>query len=525
MPNWRKKRRFSIRQEGGPVFSRLDRAAYLLILTGTLPRLIHFLSGRALWLDEVQAAHAILVKPAAQFLEPLDLLQIAPPLYVLSQKVFMAVAGVNVYSVRLLSLMAGAGTLLILWPVLKRICTPGGALRALAFAAFSQHLIYYSGECKPYALDAFLAVALLWLTLLPGRRGAILFGLTAAAGVWASIPLVFVVTGLGGARLIRALYERRGREAGFWFAACAFAAGSFLIYCLLFVFPLKNYHNAIGYMSDYWKHGYMPFPPRSLFELRWFRERVFLFLEMPGGFTLTGLALFTVLTGAVDLLRRQFWIVIALIAVLAAALLASGLRAYPFHGRATLYLAPFLFLLAGQGVAFIAGAADSDSRQVARGEGGRMICRAAGAILLVLLIAQPLARAVRVALEPPRHHELGAVLEAVERDWREDDLLYLGFTENLCWPFIRGRYTLPAGAVIGEKQRRTREEPLDRFLTRHLPAPGNKGRVWYVWTFDHENALHRHLDYLEKRYEAAGVFRARGAAAWCFRRRIAQPRE
>lgn len=489
---------------GGERFAWLIPAA--LIIAGVIPRLMNYFSGRALWLDEAQLAVSVYERSFGGLLRPLEYSQVAPPLYLCSQKLAMFVLGANELAVRLPSVLAGILTLLLFWTVVSRVLSWRAAVLALAFMAVSQHLIYYSGECKPYSTDAFFTVLLLWLALRWEERPlgwTVPFALAAGVAVWCSLTSVFVLAGLGSVQCSTALWKRDKTRLLHLIAIYGLSALSFLVLYGILLRSIRANPETIAYLNNYWRHGFMPFPPTELFQLRWFRERAFMFFDMPGGFTLTELALFTWLVGAVVLFtrnKRHFFLVMM---PLVFALLASGLRVYPFHARATLFLAPLLFLLVGEGIGFLFGS-------------GRGMALAVGILLTVLLIAQPVVRAARVAIVPTRHHEFDRALEYVQENWQEGDLLFLRQVEGIAYLFMRDRVRLPEAAVLMEPRPSQRRITLEAYVAEVLPALKNAKRVWAPMTYDTETTIKPVVELLNQYGSGQEVFRARGVSLYAY---------
>jgi hypothetical protein len=477
-------------------------AAFPLVV-GVLARLSQFSSGRALWLDEIQLCGNLLERSYGGLLEPLNYSQVAPTLYLFTLKACTDWFGMNVFSVRLPSVVGGLLLVLVFWWMARRMVGARGALWAVVMVALSQHLISYSGEAKPYSLDAFWTVLLVWLALRaePGKaawKSTVPLALAGMVAVWFSYPSVFVIAGVGTAHLASALLQREGKHFGILCVVYGLAALSFLVEYLVIMAPIQAHMGDIGYLDNYWRHGFMPFPPETMFELRWFRERPFLFLDMPGGFTLLGLALFVALAGTLQLLferpKHFFMVILPFVFTL----LACGLRLYPFHGRMTLFLAPLLFLVMGHGF-------------VALSEGGRKPA-ATALVLAVLLLAQPAVRAVRVAREPSRHHELDRVLHHVSLHWREGDRLYLPFPDSLSYRFLEEALDIPSEAVVlgVSASAEGGETPFEEILPKLRDAE----RLWFACTYDYVETFAPQRKLLEAHGKTVDEAQAAGASAW-----------
>jgi hypothetical protein len=79
-------------------------ASYILLATGIVIRVYHYLVNRSLWLDEAMLSNNIIDRSFSQLLEPLDKLQIAPIGFLFTQKVAVLFLGTNEYALRLFPL-------------------------------------------------------------------------------------------------------------------------------------------------------------------------------------------------------------------------------------------------------------------------------------------------------------------------------------------------------------------------------------------------------------------------------------
>jgi hypothetical protein len=189
------------------------------------------LAVRDLWTDEAWVALAALkATPGAALAAG----QSTPPLYLLSIWTAAQFLGGQEWVLRSLSFAFGVGALLILWLLARRLTSRSVSLLALAAAAVSPVLVYYSKELKQYSGDAFFAVLVFYLAerlRAGGGRGA--WAALAAAGVVGlgfSHTLIFCLPAVG-LILWLSLPGARGRLAllgGLW--VLAFGAFYFLFF-------------------------------------------------------------------------------------------------------------------------------------------------------------------------------------------------------------------------------------------------------------------------------------------------------
>ena len=479
--------------------------AWGIISFGLLPRLAEFTSGRALWNDESLVSAGIVERGFVGLLAPLDYMQIAPPFYLWSLKLCTLMGGYTVYAMRFPSVVMSIVGLVLGWCVVRRMLSPLGTLLALALLACSQHLITYAGEAKPYSGDAMFTLlvfylALKWEECTPDWRRAGFFGVILAISVWMSYPVVFVIAGVGTVQLLRALIRRDKKDFFHLTGLYGISGASFLLQYLLVVLPNRTHGPMMEYMQWYWRHGFMPFPPTSLQDFRWFRIRTSLFFDMPGGFTLQGLALFTFLTGLCALCIRKRHHVAFLLAPLALVLFASGLRLYPFHARLTLFLVPVIMLAVGEGIAWITTT------------GRRRVGVAIGSTLIILLMTQPLVRASRTIIAPTRHHELEKAMDYTNAHWKPGDKVFLVQIDEFSYRFLSHRYRLPEEAFVYQSQKSKKagtEETLLEDLARLVKKGGG---VWFPITYQYEPDVAHIFAFLDNYGVRDHEFTARGAS-------------
>lgn len=100
----------------------------------------------------------------------------------------------------------------------------------------------------------------------------------------------------------------------------------------------------------YWTNWFLPFPPKGWNDLRWLVENPFNALQNPGGFYLSGLALFIIAIACISLWKKDKTLLSLLTLPTILTLLASALRVWPFYGRLILFLVPFWILLLTIGI-------------------------------------------------------------------------------------------------------------------------------------------------------------------------------
>lgn len=395
------------------------RAALLATLAlGIAARLAQYLGNRSLWLDEAYLALNILGRDFSGLLRPLDHHQIAPPLFLWAVKLAVSLWGDGEAVLRLVPLIGGVLSLLLFHPLARRMLGPLGAWLATALLAWSQPLIYYASEVKPYATDALTAVAACTLVLpliegpaadRPSVRRLLLIGVLGALMPWFSYPSAFVLGGLAVAMLATPLLRRRYRLALRLTIPPALWGLSLLA---LYAAVLRP---GLGdpFLRTFWREFFAPFPLRSLADLYWYLQAWFDFLVFAGGLPFYGLATFAWLAGGITLWRSgRRPLALALVLPLLGATVASMLKLYPLYIRVILFAVPPTFLLVAWGGEAVYRALSAHSRAIA-------------IIWVALLVLHPFYRSLTVLSTPWVNEEVRPAIQYIRDHWQEGDRVYV----------------------------------------------------------------------------------------------------
>jgi len=336
-----------------------DHPGLVLLVLCIFLRLQVYAHGRPYWLDEGSLAGNVVDQAPLDFSQPLTGDQLAPFGFLIVVRAVVSILGPSPYVTRLLPLVCGILAVFAFTVLARRILPPGAALVAMALFAFSDDLIYYSSEFKPYSLDlaAGLAVTLLACDSVAkpatGRRAAYI-ALCAVLAPWWSFGSAFVVAGCGSSLVLAAIWARRYGDAFVW-------GGIGLAWLLSF---LLAYQASRALLSPYttmyifWDFAFLPLWPRPSAPLSLVKAGGILldiFVNplnlVPPGLPWLGavLPLGLLAGGAVRLFRRSWPIWLMLVSPVGLAVIASVMKRYPLHGRLILELVPAFFLLIAEG--------------------------------------------------------------------------------------------------------------------------------------------------------------------------------
>ncbi len=327
---------------------RLIPAALALLWTVAAVIRLYDLGGRPLWVDEAWVALAALqphLKDALAGSQP------TPPLYILTVWALVQLGGASEAVLRSLSFLFGLGTVVLFWPLARRLAPVPAALAGLAAVALSPRLVYFSKELKQYSGDAFFAVLLLWLgerlRSREGERGWIALAVAGLFGLGYSHTLIFLLPVLA-AVLGVSLPSRQRRTlmlvGGIW-------GLGFLVYYGIFI-----RRQIEPDLLAYWAQDFPDFSGLIPFA-QWLGAALSRYLTYflgEWGLIVGGPL---VLAGGALLLRQKSGRgLVYLGGPLLAALLAAALHRYPFMGhyggsRLMLFSAPLLYLVAASALA------------------------------------------------------------------------------------------------------------------------------------------------------------------------------
>jgi hypothetical protein len=318
-----------------------------LIGLGLVFRLGRYFAGRSLWFDEALLAMNISARSFRGLLGTLNDDQGAPAGFLLVEKLLIQSLGNTDFVLRIVPLLAGCTTLLLLYWLADEMMPGLPALFALAACVVTEPMIYYSSELKQYAGDAVIVLALYLVAVRHLARPAtgrqfLLLAAAGAAAVVFSLPAVFVLGAIGITLLIHYLilkdWGRMGRLA---LAGLAWAATFLVLYLVVLQGLAAN-----SSLTRYWQGSFMPLPLSAV----WLKEALLAMFDNPAGLPYPYLAAALCITGLVSVfIRRWQWGLLLLIPIMLT-LSASALQKYPFGARLILFLAPNLFLLIGEGL-------------------------------------------------------------------------------------------------------------------------------------------------------------------------------
>lgn len=340
----------------------LEAVLLAFLLLGVSWRVLRYALRFPFWGDEAYLILNFVDRDFAGLTQPLGLGQVAPILFLWSERAATLLLGGSELALRLLPLAAGLGALLLFRGFVRSSLSPLSGALAVAILSVSYYAVRHSCEVKPYALDLLFSLALLlpaarWLQE-PHRAGFL--GLLAAivpVALAASYPSVFVAVSVSLV-LLPVVWRLGNGKAWMLFVAynVLLAAGFLAAYTLV---GSAQFEAMGGTRNPYWGGS---FPPREpLPFVRWMAlihtGNLFAYPvgARDGGSAVTFLLS---LFGAWRLSRlRESRLLLLLTVPFGLTFLAAALRYYPYGGSARVaqHLAPSICVLAGVGLAALLG--------------------------------------------------------------------------------------------------------------------------------------------------------------------------
>lgn len=331
-------------------------ATSVVLALGLLLRVVVWGQQRSIVLDEANLIRNYVERSYGQLFHRLDYEQYAPPLFSVAVKACIHVFGNNELSVRLFPLLCSLATLVLFRRLVQRQLPAAFACLALGFVAFGYLFVDYATECKQYATDGFVALALLEVAYHVTKRrltGQVALGLAGLGmiSVWLSMPAVFVLAGIGLWWLVRNVRARDWRTTLCVTGIGAAWAASFLVYFFWLLKPSAGLSNLQTFHREY----FLAFPPTSRADFQLITHQFERLADRAIGKTILAMAFAACGFGlgvwqAIKQRDEKFW---CFLFPIVACLAASALHYYSLIPRLTMFFLPLAVLLIFQGWAVV----------------------------------------------------------------------------------------------------------------------------------------------------------------------------
>lgn len=471
-----------------------------LIALGVLLRLRLYFFSPALWLDEASLLSDLLNTTSLREQIQAGHTQLCPLGFLVLTNAAIRALGTSEYVLRLVPLFCSLAALVPFYFLARRCMGPVGLVVAVCLFAVAPKAVRYAAELKPYSMDLAASAALAYLGVVALKRrldlkwAALLAGVGAAAA-WFSFPAAFVLAGFGtvlfAAALLRGQWGRALALSGVgavWVASIG----------LYFLLALKAASGSPK-LQSFWESSFMPLPPTSLADLRWFATNALDLMNDPGGLSVASLGILAYIVGFVSLVRRDRDLALALAAPIVVTLLVSGLKMYPFSTRLLLFSLPFIYLPVAEG-----------AQQVRAWTRGRW--KVVGLLFVLALVGPTFVRTLYHSARPEEKEAIRPVLAYVAENRREGDVFYICRPAFPAYRYYAPRYGLDKFAVIrgiyaGHDWAEYRED---------VQQLKGRGRVWIIFSHYRDDERKAVLGYLDELGSRLSDVQAQGSAAYLY---------
>ena len=138
-----------------------DTWTWLAVTVGVVLRLCDYAEFRPLYMDEKSLLENLVVLPVFDFRTTLTEYQLAPPGFLVLERLMVRLPWNNVLEARLFPLACGIASMILFRSAARRYLTPRAVPIATGLFAMADWLIYYSTELKQYSCDLALTLAAL----------------------------------------------------------------------------------------------------------------------------------------------------------------------------------------------------------------------------------------------------------------------------------------------------------------------------------------------------------------------------
>jgi hypothetical protein len=331
----------------------------LILITGVAMRCYQYFMGRSLWEDEAHLALNFMSRDFATLLQPLDYIQAAPPLFLLTVKLCTVFFGFGPKSLHLFPFIISVLSLPLYYFLARKLT--GRRLAALsAFLLFSVNiaLIYFSSELKTYGVDVVMYTVLVWLMVSDSERVRlnrnILLCIVGSLFIFYSNITFIVLFCIGCDLLSGWISNRKVNKQELSVMLCWFVL--YVAYYFTFIY----HHPHAAAQRKAYDHGFPPLNPFSQEFILFMQERWkdFAFLRMlyiTEGKVFGYLLLLVLAAGIIAGIRqKRYRLLLYTIVPVCVHFVLAQLHIYPFLYRFILYIVPGMMILMGFGLYSIA---------------------------------------------------------------------------------------------------------------------------------------------------------------------------
>jgi hypothetical protein len=397
-------------------------AVWFLFFLGIALRLKHYFENRSLWLDESWVAIEIVDRSFREILQHQFILygfSWPPALFLLCEKLAVAIFHNNEFALRLFPLICGIGALSLFYRFTRRYFSRTEGVLALFLFAVSGQLIYYSAELKQYSGDLLSALTL-WLLaaqLLVGRltvKKVAVFTLSGIVFLWFSYPSPFVWITIFCLLVYKAFCDK-DKKAGLFLGAAAviYLTNGLASYSLVVSRLVAN-----DVVKESWHNVLWKGSPWSFAFLKWLWFILVSAMTDPLGLSWPPFLLVLIAVGVFTLWKQDATTAALFLFPIVLTVVAATLNCYPFRGRLLLFLAPayYLFLIKG---------ASAISRIARRFAPGFFL------ILFIIILMKPASEAIHLLSQRWSDVPYREIMQFFGSHYQPGDFIYMNTNSQL----------------------------------------------------------------------------------------------
>jgi len=446
--------------------------AKILVGVGILLRAIQFFMNQGLREDEGHLIINLVNRNITDILKPLAHVQVAPPLFLLVEKVNLMVFGQNEYAIRYFAVVSSCLSLIVFYHFLKTHTNSYITIMGVGLMALNRHLIFYAVAVKQYSSD--LLIHLLLISILFTKQDRIrqnklfLLGVIGTISIWLSHTSLFVLFAISVYWLF-SLNKLSTLERIKILIIWIFWGLSFIG---LYFATIANNPNQAP-MATYWSEHFMPLLPHNVHQFAWFFQHFRDMISFSLGFSNKHYVLWvpfgiSFFAGIIYFIKQKKYQLLLLLITLITHLIVSGLSKYPFYHRLILYQTFPLFLFIAGGFFFMvsSGAKLFDSKRVI------------GIAVALILITQLV---ITLTNFPYPTEDMKKDLAILKSNFKVGDKVYVYYPVDGVFDFYKTKY-IPAGTPVfyGTESR-------SNFSNYEKQITPLTGRVWFIFSHLYTN--------------------------------------
>lgn len=463
----------------------------IFMTLGILLRLFHYFYNRSLWMDEVYLSSSLVNMDFHELINnQLDYQQKAPLGFLLAVKTILLVLGNGEMALRLFSLVSGIVSLFIFIPVARYFTSKRGVIIGLGIMAFAPALVFHSVEIKQYQTEMLTTLLVFYSYIRyhdsESYNDALAWGIIGALIIWFSYSSIFILLGIAAASTIYRFFSKDRK-----FKLIELAAFSLWIFSFLLNFLLFTHKHAeskwIVYWFDYYR-TFMPFPPISTIDFKWFPLTLYHLLDYPlgliwrfytGSFSILTsvlklsavLSLILLFSGLCSFYKRK-QLLLLLCSPLILVFIASGLKFYPLTERFWVFVSPVFIILIANGCVWLSNILE---------------LKFIGTSIRVLLLLGPFVNSMVYLAQPEEFllHKRSfqrEALEFVNKNFRPGDEIYIYWNDLPGFRLYQKIADFKFKAIEGKDHRYASADYTDYLnkLKIDFKAFNGKKRVWIL---------------------------------------------